>query len=177
MPRTLRIAVIPGDGIGPEVIAEATKVLLAVAPDDVEFSLTEYPFGAGNFLATGKILDDSDLAELAKNDAILLGAVGGDPRDPKLAGGIIERGLLLKLRFAFDHYVNLRPTRLFPGVESPLANPATSTSSSCARAPKARTSATAEPSGLAPRRRSRPRCRSIPPTACSESFASASRWP
>ena len=98
-------------------------MLLAAAPDDVVFTLTEYPFGAGNFLATGKILDDFDLAEVAKHDAILLGAVGGDPRDPKLAGGIIERGLLLKLRFAFDHYVNLRPTRLFPRVESPLASP------------------------------------------------------
>jgi 3-isopropylmalate dehydrogenase len=123
MSRTLSIAVIPGDGIGPEVIAEATKALHAAAPDGVEFVTTEYPFGAGHFLATGNILGDEDLASLAKHDAILLGAVGGDPRDPKLASGIIERGLLLKLRFAFDHYVNLRPTQLFPNVESPLANP------------------------------------------------------
>ncbi|HEX4403143.1 MAG TPA: 3-isopropylmalate dehydrogenase [Galbitalea sp.] len=123
MPRTISIALIPGDGIGPEVVAEATKVLKAVAPDGVEFELTEYPFGASHFLATGRILDDDDLAALAKHDAIILGAVGGDPRDPKLAGGIIERGLLLKLRFAFDHYVNLRPTQLFPNVVSPLANP------------------------------------------------------
>ncbi|HEX3680250.1 MAG TPA: 3-isopropylmalate dehydrogenase [Galbitalea sp.] len=123
MPRTFSIALIPGDGIGPEVVAEAAKVLKAVAPDDVEFELTEYPFGASYFLATGRILDDDDLATLAKHDAIILGAVGGDPRDPNLAGGIIERGLLLKLRFAFDHYVNLRPTQLFPNVVSPLANP------------------------------------------------------
>jgi 3-isopropylmalate dehydrogenase len=123
MPKTLSIAVIPGDGIGPEVIAEAVKVLQAVAPVDVAFEMTEYPFGAAHFLATGDILSDDDLAALAKHDAILLGAVGGDPRDPKLAGGIIERGLLLKLRFAFDHYVNLRPTQLFPNVASPLANP------------------------------------------------------
>ncbi|HEY5230729.1 MAG TPA: 3-isopropylmalate dehydrogenase [Galbitalea sp.] len=123
MPRTISIALIPGDGIGPEVVAEATKALKAVAPNDVEFELTEYPFGATHFLATGKILDDDDLAALARHDAIILGAVGGDPRDPKLAGGIIERGLLLKLRFAFDHYVNLRPTQLFPNVTSPLANP------------------------------------------------------
>ena len=123
MPRTISIALIPGDGIGPEVVAEATKVLRAVAPGDVEFELTEYPFGATHFLATGRILDDDDLAALAKHDAIILGAVGGDPRDPKLAGGIIERGLLLKLRFAFDHFVNLRPTQLFPNVVSPLANP------------------------------------------------------
>ena len=123
MPRTLKIAVIPGDGIGPEVIAEATKVLRAASPKDVEFELTEFPFGAGHYLGTGDILSDADLDELANHDAILLGAVGGDPRDPKLAGGIIERGLLLKLRFAFDHYVNLRPTQLFPKVVSPLSNP------------------------------------------------------
>jgi 3-isopropylmalate dehydrogenase len=123
MPRTISIALIPGDGIGPEVVAEATKVLQVAAPDDVTFELTEYPFGAGHYLATGDILGDDDLAALAKHDAIILGAVGGDPRDPKLAGGIIERGLLLKLRFAFDHYVNLRPTQLYPNVTSPLANP------------------------------------------------------
>jgi 3-isopropylmalate dehydrogenase len=123
MPRTISIALIPGDGIGPEVVAEATKVLTAAAPDDVTFDLTEYPFGAGHYLATGDILSDDDLVALAQHDAIILGAVGGDPRDPKLAGGIIERGLLLKLRFAFDHYVNLRPTQLYPNVASPLANP------------------------------------------------------
>jgi 3-isopropylmalate dehydrogenase len=123
MPRTLSIAVIPGDGIGVEVIAEAVKALHAAAPDDVTFETTEYPFGAGHFLKTGDILSDDDLTSLGAHDAILLGAVGGDPRDPKLAGGIIERGLLLKLRFAFDHYVNLRPTTLFPNVQSPLANP------------------------------------------------------
>jgi 3-isopropylmalate dehydrogenase len=119
----LDIAVIAGDGIGPEVIAEAVKVLHAAVPADVTVSVTEYPFGASHFLATGEILSDDDLSALARHDAILLGAVGGDPTDPRLAGGIIERGLLLKLRFAFDHYVNLRPTRLFPKVESPLANP------------------------------------------------------
>ena len=111
---------IRGDGIGPEVIAEALKVLDATG---VEATTTEFPFGAGHFLETGKILEQSDLDELAKHDAILLGAIGGDPRDARLAGGIIERGLLLKLRFAFDHYVNLRPTAIFPGVTSPLANP------------------------------------------------------
>ena len=123
MPRTISIALIPGDGIGPEVVAEATKALHAAAPDDVTFETTEYPFGAGHYLATGNILSEDDLVDLAQHDAIILGAVGGDPRDPKLASGIIERGLLLKLRFAFDHYVNLRPTRLYPNVVSPLANP------------------------------------------------------
>ena len=120
MPSTLSLAVIPGDGIGPEVIAEALKVLNATG---VDVATTEYPFGAGNFLETGRILEQDDLDSLAKHDAILLGAIGGDPRDARLAGGIIERGLLLKLRFAFDHYVNLRPTTIFPGVESPLAAP------------------------------------------------------
>ena len=119
----LDIAVIAGDGIGPEVIAEAVAVLRAATAGEVDILTTEYPFGAEHFLATGDILSDHDLTNLAAHDAILFGAVGGDPRDPRLAGGIIERGLLLKLRFAFDHYVNLRPTRLFPNVTSPLANP------------------------------------------------------
>jgi len=123
MPSALNLAVIPGDGIGPEVIAEALKVLRAALGSDTELTTTEFPFGAGHFLETGRILDDSDIDELKKHDAILLGAVGGDPRDARLKGGIIERGLLLKLRFALDHYVNLRPTTLFPGIDSPLANP------------------------------------------------------
>ena len=123
MPTTLSLAVIAGDGIGPEVIGQALRVLHAAAPADTEFTTTEYPFGASHFLATGDILSDDDIASLAKHDAILLGAVGGDPRDPRLKGGIVERGLLLKLRFALDHYVNLRPTSLLPGVVSPLANP------------------------------------------------------
>ncbi len=123
MSRTLDLAVIAGDGIGPEVIAEAVAVLRAAVPADTRVATTDYPFGAGHFLETGTILDDSDLETLRKHDAILLGAVGGDPRDARLAGGIIERGLLLKLRFAFDHYVNLRPTVILPGVESPLRDP------------------------------------------------------
>src|SRR5690554_7883217 len=123
MPRTISLAVIAGDGIGPEVTAEAVKVLSAVVADDVTVTSTDFPFSARHFLETGEILTDDDLDALAKHDAILLGAVGGDPRDPRLAGGIIERGLLLKLRFAFDHYVNLRPTRLYPSVTSPLSNP------------------------------------------------------
>jgi 3-isopropylmalate dehydrogenase len=123
MPRTIDLAVIAGDGIGPEVVAEAVKVLGAVIPNDVNIVITEYPFGAGHFLATGEILTDAALDALKAHEVILLGAVGGDPRDPRLAGGIIERGLLLKLRFALDHYVNLRPTRLYPSVVSPLAHP------------------------------------------------------
>jgi 3-isopropylmalate dehydrogenase len=121
MAREINLAVIPGDGIGPEVTAEALKVLSAVA----DVKATAYPFGAGHYLETGEILSDSDLDALKQHDAILLGAVGGDPRDARLAGGIIERGLLLKLRFALDHYANVRPTVLFPQVDSPLSKPGT----------------------------------------------------
>ncbi|MEY2849230.1 MAG: hypothetical protein RI885_1897 [Actinomycetota bacterium] len=123
VPSRLDLAVIAGDGIGPEVVAEALEVLDAVAPVDLRVDVTRYPFGAGHYLATGDILSDGDLEALGAHDAILLGAVGGDPRDPRLAGGVIERGLLLRLRFAFDHYVNLRPTVLHPSVDSPLAHP------------------------------------------------------
>ncbi|MDQ4137271.1 MAG: 3-isopropylmalate dehydrogenase [Actinomycetota bacterium] len=123
MERTVSLAVVPGDGIGPEVIAEALKVLRAVTDGAMAIDTTTYPFGAGHYLETGEVLTDADLESLSRHDAILLGAVGGDPRDPRLAGGIIERGLLLRLRFALDHYVNLRPTQLFPSVPSPLASP------------------------------------------------------
>ena len=123
MSQSLSLAVIPGDGIGPEVIAEAVSVLAAALPEGVALETTEYPHGASHFLATGEILSDESLVAIQGHDAILLGAVGGDPRDERLKGGIIERGLLLKLRFALDHYVNLRPTKLFPEVPSPLAAP------------------------------------------------------
>jgi len=123
MPSVLSLAVIPGDGIGPEVIAEAQKVLAAALPDDVTVDATTYPFSARHYLESGEILSDDDITALSGHDAILLGAVGGDPRDERLRGGIIERGLLLKLRFALDHFVNLRPTTIFPGVTSPLAEP------------------------------------------------------
>lgn len=124
MSRTIALASIPGDGIGPEVVAEALKVLAAVTADgETSFDVTEFALGAGRYKATGDILTDTDLEAIKSHDAILLGAVGGDPRDPALRGGIIERGLLLKLRFALDHYVNLRPTKIYPGVESPLSDP------------------------------------------------------
>src|ERR1700709_2320931 len=119
----VRLAVIPGDGIGTEVTAEALKVLEAVTPTDVKFEPTRYDLGAERYLATGEVLPDSVLAEIRQHDAILLGAVGGKPNDPNLPPGILERGLLLKLRFELDHYVNLRPSPLFPGVASPLADP------------------------------------------------------
>ena len=120
---TLNIGVIPGDGIGPEVMDQAVATLRAAFEGTATIDTTNYPLGAGHYLETGDILTDDHLAALASHDALLLGAVGGDPTDKRLAGGIVERGLLLKLRFAFDHYVNLRPTRLVPGLSSPLANP------------------------------------------------------
>ena len=120
MSRSINLAVIPGDGIGTEVVGEGLKVLDAVAAKyGVTFNKTNYDLGAGYWHRTGEVLPNSVMAELAKADVILLGAVG----DPSVPSGVLERGLLLKLRFAFDHYINLRPTRLYPGVASPLANP------------------------------------------------------
>lgn len=123
MTRTIRLAVIGGDGIGPEVVAEALAVLTDAVGDEAVFQTTEFSLGAARFLATGDVLPDDELAAIAEHDAILLGAVGGTPGDPRLKDANIERGLLLKLRFALDHYVNLRPTVLWPGVESPLKHP------------------------------------------------------
>ena len=123
MTRTIRLAVIGGDGIGPEVVAQGLRVLEAAAAGEVEIETTAFSLGADRFLATGDVLPDDELAAVAGHDAILLGAVGGVPGDPRLKDANIERGLLLKLRFALDHYVNLRPTRLWPGVVSPLRTP------------------------------------------------------
>jgi len=123
MTQTFQLAVIPGDGIGPEVTAEALKVLEQVAASGAKFEPTRYDLGAERYLATGEVLPDSVLEEIRQHDAILLGAVGGRPGDPNLPPGILERGLLLKLRFELDHYVNLRPSRIFPGASSPLADP------------------------------------------------------
>ncbi len=120
---SVRLAVIPGDGIGPEVTAEALKVLEAAAPAGVGLDQTRYDLGAERYLTTGEVLPDTVLEEIRGHDAILLGAVGGRPGDPNLPPGILERGLLLRLRFELDHYVNLRPSRIFPGVTSPLADP------------------------------------------------------
>ena len=118
---SIRLAVIGGDGIGPEVTAEGLKVLEAVAPAKVE--ATRYDLGAERYLATGEVLPDTVLEEIRRHDAILLGAIGGRPNDPNLPPGLLERGLLLRLRFELDHYVNLRPSRILPGVTSPLADP------------------------------------------------------
>ncbi|UGS27819.1 3-isopropylmalate dehydrogenase [Microbacterium resistens] len=124
MSRVVKLAVIPGDGIGPEVVAEAEKVLDAVtAGADVTFKRTRFSLGAARFLDTGDTLTDADLEAIRSHDAILLGAVGGVPGDPRLKDANIERGLLLRLRFALDHYVNLRPSKLYPGAPGPLAAP------------------------------------------------------
>lgn len=115
---TYRIAVIPGDGIGTEVVTEGLKVLEAAGESSgATFDTTDYDLGAERYLATGEVLPDSVLAEIAGHDAILLGAVG----DPSVPPGVLERGLLLRLRFALDHFVNLRPVKLYPGVTTPLA--------------------------------------------------------
>ena len=110
----MRLAIIAGDGIGPEVVGEALKVLDAVLPD---VEKTSYDLGARRFHATAEVLPDSVLDELRVHDAILLGAIG----DPSVPSGVLERGLLLRIRFELDHHINLRPARLYPGVSSPLA--------------------------------------------------------
>ncbi|MBT9254280.1 3-isopropylmalate dehydrogenase [Phycicoccus sp. MAQZ13P-2] len=117
-PTSLDLAVIAGDGIGPEVVAEGLKVLeAAVGADGPTVTSTEYDLGARRWHATGETLPDSVLEEVTGHDAILLGAIG----DPGVPSGVLERGVLLPLRFALEHYVNLRPAKLYPGVESPLA--------------------------------------------------------
>ena len=120
MTRDFSLAVVPGDGIGPEVTAQALSVLNLVASEhDISFGTTEYDLGARRYHATGETLPAAVLEEIRGHDAILLGAVG----DPSVPSGVLERGLLLTLRFELDHYVNLRPSRLFPGVPTPLASP------------------------------------------------------
>ncbi len=119
--RTIDLAVIPGDGIGPEIVPEALKVLAAALGGSAELRLTEYDLGARRYHATGEVLSDATLETLRGHEAILLGAIG----DPSVPSGLLERGLLLKLRFGLDHFINLRPVEIFPGVASPLASPGT----------------------------------------------------
>jgi len=119
MAKAYKIAVIPGDGTGPEVIAEAVKVLKAAANTfKFKTDLTTFDFGGERYKRTGETLPDSAVEELRKFDAILLGAIG----HPDVAPGILEKGILLKLRFELDQYINLRPVKLYPGVETPLKN-------------------------------------------------------
>ncbi|MCX5399954.1 3-isopropylmalate dehydrogenase [Streptomyces sp. NBC_00102] len=117
MSRSINLAVIPGDGIGQEVVAQGLKVLNAVLPQDVKLETKEYDLGAQRWHRTGETLPDAELESLKGHDAILLGAIG----DPSVPSGVLERGLLLKLRFAFDHFINLRPSKLFPNTATPLA--------------------------------------------------------
>ncbi|MDX1889126.1 3-isopropylmalate dehydrogenase [Mycolicibacterium sp. 050158] len=111
----MKLAVIAGDGIGPEVIAEAIKVLDVVKPG---VEKTTYDVGARRYHATGEVMPDGLVDELRTHDAILLGAIG----DPSVPSGVLERGLLLRMRFELDHHVNLRPSKLYPGVTSPLGD-------------------------------------------------------
>ncbi len=114
----LKVAVIGGDGTGPEVAAEGVKVLKAVAAlEGIQYELTDFDYGGQRYLKTGEILPPGAFDELRKFPAILLGAVG----HPDVPPGVLEKGLLLELRFRFDQYINLRPVKLFPGVETPLA--------------------------------------------------------
>ena len=117
--KTYRIAVIPGDGIGKEVTPVAQAALEKAADGVASFTYETFDLGAERYLRDGAILPDEDLERIKGTDAILLGAVG----DPRIKAGILERGLLLKLRFSLDQYINLRPSKLYRGVTSPLANP------------------------------------------------------
>ena len=114
-----KVGVIPGDGIGPEVVKEARKVLDAVSQKrNLIFEFEEFPLGAKHYLDTGEVLSDETLQRLSKKDAILLGAMG----DPRVKPGVLEKGILLRLRFHFDQYINLRPIKLLEGVPSPLVD-------------------------------------------------------
>src|SRR5210317_516512 len=117
MGKTYKIAVMGGDGTGPEVVAEGLKVL-KVAANKFNFNLelTDFDYGGDRYLRTGEVLPENAAAELKKYDAIFLGAIG----HPDVKPGILEKGILLKLRFELDQYINLRPVKLYPGVDTPI---------------------------------------------------------
>ena len=118
-PDSTKIAVIGGDGTGPEVTAEALKVLQAASQmENFDYQLTDFDFGGERYLKTGEILPDGTVDALREQDAIFLGAIG----HPDVKPGVLEKGLLLELRFQLDQYINLRPVKLYPGVETPLAD-------------------------------------------------------
>ncbi|HYQ76051.1 3-isopropylmalate dehydrogenase [Cellulomonas sp.] len=120
MAQRINLAVVAGDGIGTEVVEQGLLALeAALSGSGSTVTTTDFDLGARRWHATGETLTDADLEAIRSHDAILLGAIG----DPSVPSGVLERGLLLKLRFALDHYVNLRPSKLYPGVASPLANP------------------------------------------------------
>lgn len=155
----MKLAVIEGDGIGPEVVAEAVKVLDAVLPG---VEKTSYDLGARRYHATGELLPDSAVDELRAHDAILLGAIG----DPSVPSGVLERGLLLRLRFELDHHINLRPGRLYPGVNSPLAGNPDIDFVVVREGPKVPTPAPAAPSASERPTRSPPRSARTRLSAC-----------
>jgi len=156
--KTYNIGVLPGDGTGPEVVAEALKALKAISDaEGIEFNLTHYDIGGERYLAKGDLLPDPVLSELRDLDASLLGAIG----HPGVRPGILETEILLKMRFELDLYINLRPVVLLPGVYTPLKDkrPEPSTSSSCGRTRRGYTPAAAGSSARA--RRARWPCRSL----------------
>ncbi|MCL6519559.1 MAG: 3-isopropylmalate dehydrogenase [Armatimonadetes bacterium] len=117
MLKTYKIAVIPGDGTGPEVVREGLKVLKSVSEvAGFQYETTEYDWGGDRYLRTGEVLPENAIEEMRKYDAIYLGAIG----HPDVKPGILEKGILLALRFGLDQYINLRPVKLYPGVDTPL---------------------------------------------------------
>ena len=119
MGKTYKIAVMGGDGTGPEVAAEGLKVLkVAASKFDFNLELTDFDYGGDRYIRTGNVLPDNAVEELNKHDAIFLGAIG----HPDVKPGILEKGILLSLRFALDQYINLRPVILYPNVETPIKN-------------------------------------------------------
>ena len=167
---TYKVGLIGGDGIGPEVVAEALKVVGAAG---VTLSTTEYDLGADRYVRTGEVLPDQVLEELRRQDAILLGAVGPPVGSRAVPPGTLERGLLLRLRFELDLYVNMRPFTGVPGVPWPR----TATSWSSARTPRGPTPARAASSAGGPPSRWPPRDRSTPGTAWNGVPDSPSGWP
>ncbi len=172
--RTIKLAVIPGDGIGKEVVPEGLKVLTKVLEgSDLELETTQFDLGADRWHRTGDTLTDEDLEAIRGNDVILLGAVG-DPSVPPVS---LTRSAL-KLRFALDHYVNLRPSKYYEGVASPLRIPDdTQTSLLSVKARRASTVATAVPSASAPRTRSQPRFQSTLLSVLSALYATRLKRP
>ena len=167
------IAVIPGDGIGKEVTPWAQKALEKAAEGVAEFEYERFDLGAERYLRDGAILPEEEEERIKKTDAILLGAVG----DPRIKAGILERGLLLKLRFDLDQYVNLRPSKLYKGVTSPLANPGDIDFVVVREGTEGLYWVPVVRSAVAPRTKWPPKCPSTPLTAWNVWCATPSSWP
>ena len=167
------IAVIPGDGIGKEVTPWAQKALEKAAEGVAEFEYERFDLGAERYLRDGAILPEEEEERIKKTDAILLGAVG----DPRIKAGILERGLLLKLRFDLDQYVNLRPSKLYKGVTSPLADPGDIDFVVVREGTEGLYCVPVVRSAVAPRTKWPPKCPSTPLTAWNVWCATPSSWP